>query len=153
MQCLYGMVVMTFCMKEDLMDIDKKIQLPVESLKKLKVGLIYIFGSHAEGLAGKLSDIDIGIVFRDPKIAMGNTLIVYNELYDIFSDMFKSEDLDIVLLERASLELKFDVISHGKVIFEISSDFRFDFEDRINMMYADYKPILNNFDKAVLERL
>ena len=135
------------------MDLDKKIRLPVERFKKLKVGLIYIFGSHAEGLAGKLSDIDIGIVFRDPKIATGNTLIVYNELYDIFSDVFKSEDLDIVLLERASLELEFDVISHGKVIFEISSDFRFDFEDRINMMYVDYKPTLNNFDKAVLERL
>ena len=135
------------------MELNKKIELPERRLKKLEVGLIYLFGSHAEGAAGELSDIDIGIVFSNPGIAKGNTLKIYNELYYIFSDIFGSNKLDIVLLERASLELKFDVIAHGKVIFQISSDFRYDFEDRINMLYVDFKPILNNFDKSVLSRL
>ena len=131
----------------------EKIKLPIGRLKRLKVGLVYLFGSYAEGLAGKLSDIDIGIVFTDPMIARGNTLTVYNELYDIFSDVFESGNLDIILLERSPLELNFDVISHGKVIFEILPDFRFDFEHRTNMLYADYKPILNDFDKTVLSQL
>ena len=139
--------------KSNITNFNKKITLPTQRLKDLKVGLIYIFGSHAEGMAGKLSDIDIGVVFSDPNIARGNTLTAYNELYDIFSDIFESQNLDIVLLERAPLELNFDVISRGKIIFEILPDFRFDFEHRINMLYADYKPILNNFDKAVLSRL
>lgn len=130
-----------------------KIQLPTGRLKELEVGLVYLFGSYAEGKAGKLSDVDIGIVFIDPKIAKSNTLSIYNELYDIFSDIFKTGNLDLVLLERASLELNFDAVKYGKVIFEFTPEFRDDFEHRISMLYVDFKPILNNFDKAVLERI
>lgn len=130
-----------------------KIKLPKDRLKKLQVGLVYLFGSYAEERAGKLSDIDIGIVFTDSRIAKGNTLSIYNELYDIFSDIFKTGNLDLVLLERASLELNFDAIKYGKVIFESSAEFKDDFEHRISMLYADFKPLLNNFDKAVLARI
>lgn len=129
------------------------IKLPIEKLKLLDIGLVYIFGSKAEGLAGKLSDIDIGVVFVNPKIVKGDTRKIYNELYEIFSNVFQSANIDVVLMERASLELRFDVISHGKILFAISPDFRFDFESRINLLYMDFKPLLKNFDKAVLERI
>lgn len=122
-------------------------------LQKLEVGLVYLFGSYAEDKAGKMSDIDIGVLFKNPSIARGDTLKIYNKLYDIFSEIFKHHNIDLVLLERASLELRFDAIKYGKPIFEISSDFRYNFEEKTTMLYADFKPLLNNFDKAVLERI
>lgn len=137
---------------ENAFDIDK-IKLPSKKLKEFKVALVYLFGSQAEGVSGKMSDIDIGVVFSDPKIASGNTLAIYNQLYDIFCVAFGSENLDIVLLERANLELNFDVVTHGKVLFEKSPDLRGDFEHRVTMLYADFKPLLDNFDKAVLSRI
>ena len=53
-------------------------------LRELQVGLVYLFGSQAEGVAGKLSDIDIGVVFTNPAIVHDDTFPVYGKLYDIF---------------------------------------------------------------------
>ena len=133
-----------------------KIKLPAQKLNELKVGLVYLFGSEAEGTAGPLSDVDIGIVFTDPKIARGDTSKIYNELYNILTDFFDMSNfrnMDIVFLERASLELRFDVISHGVVLFEISSDFRMDFEERIAALYRDFKPLLQEFNSSILARI
>lgn len=132
------------------------IRLPADKLKKLNIGLVYLFGSRAEGMAGSSSDFDVGVVFTDPKIIRGNTTEVYNALYDIFSDIFDLSNfktMDIVFLQRASLELRFDAISHGLVLFEISSDFRADFEERVEMLYRDFKPLLDGFNRAILERV
>lgn len=135
-------------------DIDKiQENIPSYEFQRLDVGLVYLFGSYAEGRAGVLSDIDIGVVFKDPRIADGNTLKIYNKLYDIFSEIFKCCNIDLVLLERASLELRFDAIKYGLPIFEISPDFRHSFEERTTMLYADFKTMLNSFDKSVLERI
>src|SRR3989344_4990019 len=103
----------------------QKRQLPVEDLKRLGVEVVYLFGSQAEGVAGKASDIDISN-FRT---------------------------MDIVFLQRASLELQFDVIRHGKVLFESSSDVRMNFEERVATLYRDFKPILKQFNNAILERI
>jgi len=106
-------------------------------------------------MAGKLSDIDIGVVFeggQSPK----DSREIYNKLYDLFTDVFDMREykvMDIVFLDRASLELRFDVISHGKVLYESSTEVREDFEHRTAMLYMDFKPILNNFDRAVLDRV
>lgn len=134
----------------------KNIRLPADELKKLKVGLVYLFGSHAEGVAGPASDYDIGIVFTDSTIVRGNTIEIYNALYNTFSDIFDLSNfkaIDIVFLERAPLELRFDVISHGVVLFEISPEFRADFEERVEMLYRDFKPLLDEFDRTILERI
>ena len=131
----------------------RSIKLPVKRLHELSAGIVYLFGSYAEEAAGRLSDVDIGVVFRDPSIVHGNTFPVYNRLYDLFSDSFDCGNLDIILLERASLELQFDVITHGIVLFESSFEFRDNYEHRIVMLYADFKPLLNAFDQAVLSRI
>lgn len=130
-----------------------KHQLPRQQLVDLGVGIVYLFGSHAEGTTGPLSDIDIGVVFTDLTTSRGNTLDVYSKLYDIFTTIFQTENLDVVFLERASLELRFDVIQHGQTIFEIEPDFRDAFEHRTVMLYADFKPTLQHFDHAVLARI
>lgn len=133
-----------------------KIKLPADKFKELNVGLVYLFGSEAEGTAGPLSDVDIGIVFTDPKIVRGDTLDIYNKLYYILTDHFDMSNfrnMDIVFLERASTELNFDVISHGTPLFEISQDFRMDFEERIAALYRDFMPILKANNEAVLAKI
>ena len=132
------------------------IKLPEEKLKKLGVGLVYLFGSRAEGTAGPSSDFDVGLVFSDPAMLRGDTPGLYQSLYEIFSDTFDLSgfrSVDIVFLEQASLELRFDAISHGAVLFEISPEFREKFEERVEALYRDFKPILREFDRAILERI
>ncbi len=132
------------------------IKLPEDKLKKLEVGLVYLFGSQAEGTAGPSSDFDLGVVFSDPNALRGDTSELYQSLYEIFSDAFDLSgfrSMDIVFLERASLELRFDAISHGAALFEISPEFREKFEEHTGALYRDFRPLLKEFDRAILERI
>lgn len=134
----------------------RDVVLPKQKLEELGVAAVYLFGSRAEGVAGELSDFDVAVLFSDPLIARSDTNELYNKLYDVFSDIFNTsgfKNIDIVFLERAPLELQFDVIRHGKVLCEISRDARIDFEHRAAMLYFDFKPLLEDFNKQVLAKI
>lgn len=137
------------------LDIIKK-EFPIEKLKNLQVGLVYLFGSYAEGVAGSGSDIDVGVVMTDKVLVKGSITEIYNNLFDIFTDVFDMSNfktIDIVFLDRAPLELCFDVISHGIVLHKISPEFRMDFEDHTEALYRDFYPILQEFNRAILARI
>ena len=122
-------------------------------LKDMKVGVVYLFGSQAEGFATPLSDVDVGVVFQDSATVYSNTNEIYTKLYSFFTDLFPGQKVDIVFLQRAGLELRFDAIAHGIVLFETSSDFRLDFEEHTTNSYLDFKPILREFNKALIENV
>lgn len=134
----------------------QKRQLPKEELQHLGVDAVYLFGSQAEGVAGASSDIDIGIVLKNPIPRQKPITALYNALFHVLHDCFDMSNfrtMDIVFLQRASLELQFDVVQHGKVLFESSPDVRMNFEERVVALYRDFKPILKQFNHAVLERI
>ncbi len=125
---------------------------PKKRLEASGVTIVYLFGSRAEGKASASSDIDIGVVFkrepRDEEVAR-----LYAETYDIFTDLFPNCTVDIVFLQKTNLELRFDAVSHGEVLFETSEEHRLTFEEDSMLMYADFKPLLDEFDKSILERI
>mgnify|MGYP001602552437 CR=1 FL=1 len=133
-----------------------KKEFPVEQLKELQVGLVYLFGSYAEGMAGEGSDIDVGVVMTDKALVKGSITEIYNKLFDVFTDVFDMSNfktIDIVFLDRAPLELCFDVISHGVTLYELSTEFRMNFEDHIEALYRDFYPVLQEFNRALLARI
>ena len=93
-----------------------------ERLSRLDVQLVYLFGSFAEGTVHALSDLDIGIV--SGKKLGDRTSDLYNQMYDIFTDVFPGHSIDIVFLERAGLELRYDVIRHGRILYEVDEQRR-----------------------------
>ena len=118
--------------------------------------MFFLFGCQAEGLDAPKSDIDVGIVVLPDALSSINWCELYNALYDVFTDMFDMSgfrDIDIVFLDRAPLELQFDVITHGQVLFETDPDIRMDFEERVATLYRDFRPLLNEFDRAILQRV
>jgi predicted nucleotidyltransferase len=134
----------------------QKMNLPKDKLKALNIAVVYLFGSYAEGIAGKASDIDIGVVFPNSEGIVKNSGEIYQQLYDIFTDVFnvsESKIIDIVFMNRVGLELRFDIISHGKVLYESSSNFRMEYEERISALYRDFKPIQNEMDRTILSRV
>jgi predicted nucleotidyltransferase len=124
-----------------------------DRLKSVGVELVYLFGSVAEGCAHPLSDLDFGIVFRDPGKVNADSFAVYNELYDILTDAFPDTTIDIVFLQVAGLEVCSDAIRHGRLLFASSEDARYEFEERVMILYADFKPLLDDFNDAVLQRI
>src|SRR5947208_2075589 len=88
-----------------------------KNLETLGVLAVYLFGSQAEGFATPHSDVDIGVVFNQP--LPDDTLKLYDELYGILGGIIPGRQTDIVLAERGNLELKKDMITHGKILFDV----------------------------------
>ncbi|MBI5207729.1 MAG: nucleotidyltransferase domain-containing protein [Candidatus Firestonebacteria bacterium] len=131
----------------------KLTQLQKNKLQDLNVSLVYLFGSYAEEKSMPSSDIDIGVAFFNEKTLKEDAGKIYNELYFLFSDIFIEKSIDIVFLQNAGLELRFDVIGHGKIIYQFSYEERLKFEDQVNILYMDFKPLLKEFNQAILNRI
>jgi len=141
------------------MEKSKKVKLEpkiLRQLKKLGVGIVYLFGSQTEGTATFKSDFDIGIVFTNPKKNFQNRIKLHSKLFDIFCEVlpvtFKNEP-DISFLQFTSSLLAFEATNYGKVIFEISPEFRANFEENIRKKYFDFKPYINEYFQTTLEVL
>lgn len=124
----------------------------IKMLEEINVCVVYLFGSYAEGKLSPISDIDIGVLFDPVSRAYGETGKAYHQLYDIFTDAFRDRHIDIVFLQKAPLELRFDVITHGKILYESSRGQRQSFEEKTALFYADFKPILNEYNRVILNR-
>lgn len=124
-------------------------------LSKLGVQAVYLFGSRAQGRSGPFSDYDYAVLLEESGYCRGDK--IYFRLYDIFSEISKrkleNDIIDIVFLRNAGLELGFHVIRYGKIIFERDARARLLFETITILKYCDYRPILDEFDNAILETI
>ncbi|MBI3335893.1 MAG: nucleotidyltransferase domain-containing protein [Candidatus Portnoybacteria bacterium] len=125
-----------------------------KELEKLGVAAVYLFGSHAEGVASALSDLDIAILLKDADLIANDSFGIYEKLYDLFIKEIPgfANKIDIVFLDRSPLELAHDVVTHGKVLFDADVQKRVSYQERILLKYADFFPILKQFDEAILLR-
>ena len=122
-----------------------------EELTALGVGVLYLYGSRAQGTARENSDYDVGVVFTDPTKA-DLDLDHHNALYDvlsaIFPDMVHGPKLDIAILQRANAKLQIDAIQHGLVLFESNPHIRADYEESVIKRYDDYRFLQREYENA-----
>jgi predicted nucleotidyltransferase len=120
-------------------------------LKGLQVSVVYLFGSAAIGRRTRSSDIDIGVVFKELRPGE-DTRTLYNVLYGIFSELYRASKIDIVFLQKAPLSLQYSALKEGKVLFEENPFFTADYEHGVINQYLDFKPVLDFFDRSMVER-
>lgn len=124
-------------------------------LKNTDVQAIYLFGSRALGVTTPLSDYDYAVLTRDSSHQKGDGL--YHILYDIFSEIsprtLKNDIIDIVYLKNIGLEMRYHVVRYGKILYDHDELARLDYEVKTALLYCDYRPILDEFDKQILERI
>jgi hypothetical protein len=121
-----------------------------QKLKKLEVSILYLFGSRAAGRGSGLSDVDIGVVLRDPPLER-DSRDRYHALYTLFSEIFPASRLDIVFLQTAPLSLQYVAIKEGKILYEEDPKARADYEHLVINQYIDFRPILDFFDRVTME--
>lgn len=126
-----------------------------KKLHSLNVQAVYLFGSRAMNVEHPLSDYDYAVLVKEAGHYRGDFL--YQELYEIFSDIsprsLSNDVIDIVFLRDAGLELCFHVVRCGVVIDDNDPKARLDFEERVTLLYCDYRPLLDEFDKTIMEAL
>ncbi len=71
---------------------------------------------------------------------------LYNNIYDVFSDLCPARRIDIFFLQSAAISLQYSAIKEGKILSEEDSTFRADYEWRVINEYLDFKPVLEFFD-------
>ncbi len=127
----------------------------LKALRDLGVQTLYLFGSRAQNSAGPLSDYDFAVLMKSKGHKRGGA--AYNALYDVLSPLckrtLKNDVMDIIFLNEAPLELRMHVVRYGKVLCDSVPRERLAFEERTVLEYADYRPLLDIFDKTILASL
>jgi predicted nucleotidyltransferase len=114
--------------------------------RKEQITIAYLFGSLVRGKAGPLSDVDIAVCFRDEK-AMGGRY----ELAFQLRQLLGVGDVDLIVLNRSPIELKYRVVKTGRLVFCDSLITKVEFEARTLSQYGDYLPILRRQRREILE--
>ena len=100
--------------------------------------LAYLFGSRAEGNVGPLSDYDIAVLLdRDADHEAARL-----QLTRQIRRQLQAEEIDLVLLNEAPVELAFNVIANGKLIYQRDLGTRVEYEATVMSRYYDLLPML-----------
>jgi len=110
----------------------KKIK---DCIKKYPVVTAYIFGSEAKGTSGLLSDIDIA-VFVHKGVSKAERFDLRLRLSNELSAVM-SRTVDLVILNDSSIQLSYEIIRHGKLIFCSDKATKVDLEVDILSRYLD----------------
>ena len=119
--------------------------------KENAVGLIYLFGSYAQDTANPTSDIDIAILLsnRNRQDYQELRLFFINALMRILH----KNDLDVVLLNEASIALRFNIIKNGKLLYVNDEKQRIDFESRAIIDYIETSPLRQEYNKYLFKNI
>jgi predicted nucleotidyltransferase len=115
---------------------------------------VYLFGSCIKGEAEKASDIDLSFLLdeqaykTDPIDAMSPA-----HLFAAQVGMKFNKETDVTILNSASLEMAYEVVTSGKCLFELDPDMRMEYELKIKGMYFDFKPFLEELRAKRLARI
>jgi len=116
-----------------------------ETRSQFPVGLAYLFGSQATGQAGAQSDYDVAVLF-DGNVSTDDRYVLAHQLTELLDT-----GVDLVDLARAPIELVYNVIATGQILYEKDRTTRMEFEARTLSMYFDQLPVLRAERRALLE--
>lgn len=125
-------------------------QLPRVFESEGKICLAYLFGSLAINKVNELSDVDIAYLLAE------NERMAFNqemELADRIVKTLKTDEVDLIQLNKAPAFFSYKVISGGRVIFCRDKKEREGFESKIFMRYLDIKPIRDIYFNQMLQHI
>lgn len=144
--------------KDELTDI---VQTVLSNEDTLGINLVYLFGSRAKALTGDspspnrdvgpLSDYDFGVVAKFK--ASEENKIPHSRLFKLqskFARLLNSE-VDLLQLNSAPIELQYNVIASGVLLFETNIELKVEYEARVLSRYGDYLPVLRRQREEIIQ--
>lgn len=117
-----------------------------QEAEDLGITLVYLFGSRAQGAAGPQSDCDVAILFLKEPPASGRYALEHR-----LGGLLGAGRVDLVVLNRAPVELQYNVIATGRLVYETDRASRVEFEARTLGLYGDFLPVLRRQRRELLE--
>ncbi len=120
--------------------------------KKCPVKFAYLFGSRAKSNTTSLSDVDIA-VFLDEALTKNQALDTCLEISGELSKEYKTDKIDLVVLNTSPLLLSFDIVVTGKLLYCANEQKRIEFEARTMSLYFDQQYYYQRHFKFTLDRI
>ncbi|MCL6635615.1 MAG: nucleotidyltransferase domain-containing protein [Peptococcaceae bacterium] len=103
---------------------------------------VYLFGSYGTAFQKKFSDLDLGVVFFPDKLPdLGRELSIEAEI----SLLLGIEEVDLVNLNRAPVQLRFKAVAEGTILFEADANALANFLEDTYRIYGDYQVDLETY--------
>jgi predicted nucleotidyltransferase len=118
------------------------------------VAVVYLFGSFGQGRESEQSDIDLAFLFpdalykADPFEVMGMAAMIAAQV-----GMHFDRETDLTILNAASIEMAYEVVTSGCCVYTRDIDRRIEYEAIIRGMYYDFRPFLKEVRSRCLARL
>ncbi len=101
--------------------------------------VVWLFGSHASGRTHTRSDIDIAVLFT-PETAKEERERWRLELIGRLSDAFRSDAIDLAILNDAPPLLRYEALRPRHVLYNRDDEARVAFEVRTMQEWFDWAP-------------
>jgi len=121
-------------------------------IKREEIKFAYLFGSHARGKAHKFSDVDVAICLDEKHLPMSGPYGYRSDLLVTLRQQLR-QPLDLVILNEASLALRFRVIRDGRMLFCRDSRACIRFHEKTLHAYLDFQPVIRLQKQYLLKRL
>jgi predicted nucleotidyltransferase len=123
--------------ENDLLKISEQNTILADFFSRQKhVRLAYLFGSAAKGKAGKLSDVDIAVLFDD-SLGKKERFKLQLKLIGDIAALLKTDKVDLADINEAPLSLKFEIIKANFPLFVRDRMLKIDFEQEVLSRYLD----------------
>ena len=111
-----------------------------------------LIGSQARGDAGPLSDVDIA-VWHEPDLDAAARLQLQLQIAGAAAKAVGSDEVDVVLLNKAPPLMRHRAMRHGKRLVERDRDERVRMETRAMLEYLDTAPLRAVLGRAMRRRI
>ena len=116
-------------------NINELLPRAIDHLRSLpEINFAYLFGTLAKGKLLPLSDIDVAIYCREDTDINEKKLEILGKLMEIL----QTEEIDLVILNRAPLPLRMKILENKKVIVDNDPFLRHSYESLTMREYFDF---------------
>jgi predicted nucleotidyltransferase len=110
----------------------------------------YSFGSLVQEDLKPLSDFDFGVLLSN-ELDRTQMFDKHLELIGVFTDTFRTDEIDLVLLNDAPMRFSYNIIKSGKLMHCRDSTELTEFIEKTVKLYLDFRFFRDAFDEAFLK--
>lgn len=108
------------------------------------------FGSLAKGGLTPLSDLDFALLLSN-RLSKAERFDKHLELIGLFNSVFGTDEIDLVVLNDASLKFCHEVLKTGNLLHLGNKHELIDFSEKIVKLYLDFRFFRDGYDRVFLE--
>jgi len=116
------------------------------------VRVAYLFGSQATGRARPDSDVDVAVLWGDD-VPRSDYFRRRLELIGAMMELFRTNDVDVVVLNEATPLLALEVLRQGQLLYNVDDNLRVAFQVRTVREYRDTAPLRRLLAEALEARV